>query len=71
MSSWTEPIDFNDYIAVSLVGSDAYANTVKAETASNGGSYQDNSKKIKGPRSKHGSSFITLPRPKPALSGRY
>jgi len=69
MSTWTEPTDFNDYIAVSSGRSTVYANTVKAETASHGGNYQDQSKKIKGPRSKPGSSLITIPRPKSAISG--
>ncbi len=70
MSDWSEPIDFNDYIAVSSGSTITYSNTVKADTASNGGNYQENSKTIRGPRSKPGASFITLRPPKSALSGR-
>jgi len=68
MNDWTEPLDFNDYIAVSSRKRADYPHTVKADKASNGGSYQENNKKILAPRSKPGSSFITLPRPKSAIA---
>jgi hypothetical protein len=70
MNTSYEPTDYNDLIAGNSGSSIVYANTAKADTDKNGGSYQENNKNIKRPHSRPGSSFITLPRPRPVISGK-
>lgn len=70
MNIWDDPTDYNNLIAGSSGSNIVYANTAKADTDKNGGNYQENSKRIKRPHNKPGSSFITLPRPKSAIPGR-
>jgi len=68
MNSWIQPTDFNSLLSASAGTNRNYANTVKAEAESDGGNYQENSKKIRRPHNKP--SFITIPRPKSVISGR-
>jgi len=70
MNDWAEALDFNDYLAVSSGNKTSYVNTVKADTASSGSNYTENNQNITRPRSKPGSSFITLPRPKSVIPSR-